>query len=62
MSIKEREAHFHSNEQAKQSIGESKDIVNATALGLLELGDDGTEKSCKLILSDGSLVSFKKDD
>lgn len=62
MSIKEREAHFHSNEQAKQSIGESKDIVNATALGLLELGDDGTEKSCKLILSDGSLVSFKKHD
>lgn len=62
MSIREREAHFHSEEQAKKSLGESKDIVNATALGLLELREDGNEKACKLILADGSLVSFERDD
>lgn len=62
MSIREREAHFHSDEQAKKSVGESKDIVNATAIGLLELGEDGNEKACKLILADGSLVSFNRDD
>ena len=62
MSIREREAHFHSEEQANKNLGESKDIVNGTALGLLELGDDGNETACKLILADGSLVSFKRDN
>jgi hypothetical protein len=61
MSIREREAHFHSKEQANKNLGESKDIVNGTALGLLELGNDGNEKACKLILADGSLVSFQRD-
>ncbi len=49
MSIKEREA---------SSTG--KDIVNASSLGLLELDDNGHEKTCKLILSDGSQVEFEK--
>jgi hypothetical protein len=62
MSIREREAHFHSEEQANKNLGESKDIVNGTALGLLELGNDGNEKACRLILADGSLVSFKRDN
>lgn len=61
MSIREREAHFNNAEQAKLSVGENKDIVNATALGLLELDSDGNEIACKLILSDGSLVSFNRD-
>lgn len=62
MSIREREAHFHSEEQAKKNLGESKDIVNGSALGLLELGSDGNEKACSLILADGSRVSFKRSN
>jgi hypothetical protein len=37
MSIKERQAQFQSKEQSEQYLGDGKDIVNGTSLGLLEL-------------------------
>jgi hypothetical protein len=49
MTIKEREAD-----------NTHKDIVCATALGLLELDEQGHEQACKLILSDGKIVTFTK--
>ena len=49
MSIKERDpAGFNGN------------LVNKCALGLLQLNEDGTEKSCKLILADGDVIEFIK--
>lgn len=50
MSIKERESSI-----------DKRDLVNATSLGLLELTDEGTEQACKLILADGSRVTFEKE-
>lgn len=50
MSIKERESSI-----------DRRDIVNASSLGLLELTDQGTEEACKLILADGSQVTFEKE-
>ncbi|OFA30148.1 hypothetical protein BAE46_12285 [Glaciecola punicea] len=44
------------NNKSKQ-----KDIVNGACLGLLELNENGQEQVCKLILADGSMVSFKQD-
>lgn len=60
MSIKERKADFS---QAPQYIhkGKNKEIVNGTALGLLELDESGKEYKCKLILADGSMVTFTPD-
>ncbi|MDT0596539.1 alkaline phosphatase D family protein [Glaciecola petra] len=49
MSIKERESSV-----------DKRDIVNASSLGLLILTDQGTEEACKLILADGSQVTFEK--
>lgn len=61
MSIKERKALFEKAPQKNQGIGEGKDIVNGSSIGLLTLNEHGNEHSCKLILADGSMVSFKDD-
>jgi hypothetical protein len=61
MSVKERKAEFHSPQRATHTLGNDKDIVNGTSLGLLELHNNGMEKSCKLILADGSMVNFIPD-
>lgn len=49
MSIKERENSLN-----------GLDVVNATSLGLLELNEKGHEHACKLILSNGDIVTFHK--
>lgn len=49
MSIRERDPE-----------GFNGNLVNKCALGLLQLNDDGTEKSCKLILADGKTIAFSK--
>jgi len=49
MSIKERE-------NDKNHL----DLYNATSLGLLEIDAKGHEKSCKLVLSNGDIVTFNK--
>ncbi len=61
MSIKEREAEFDSPQRSEQNLGNNKDIVNGTSLGLLELNENGQEQACKLILADGSTVNFKHE-
>jgi hypothetical protein len=58
MSIKERNAHYE--KPPTSAIGEGKDIVNASSIGLLELDENGNELACKLILADGSLVTFNQ--
>jgi len=49
MSIKQREPK-----------GFSGSLVNKCALGHLQLNEDGTEKRCTLILSDGKTIDFVK--
>jgi hypothetical protein len=44
------------NNKSKQ-----KAIVNDACLALLELDQNSEEQVCKLILADGSMVSFKRD-
>lgn len=63
MSIKERNAIYSpvSTDTIERGIGDKKDIVNGTCLGLLTLNDKGHESGCRLILSDGSIVEFKQE-
>ncbi|MFC3121228.1 alkaline phosphatase D family protein [Agaribacter flavus] len=42
----------------RQPENQHGDVVNACALGLLQLSEDGTEQTCKLICADGSTVEF----
>jgi hypothetical protein len=61
MSIKERTAKFHSPQQDQQTLVNNIDLVNGASLGLLELCEHGQEQACKLILADGTMVTFKSD-
>ncbi len=62
MSIKERSALYPAGYQQSNGsgIGDKKDIVNGTCLGLLCIDDNGQEAQCKVILADGNIVTFKK--
>lgn len=60
MSIIERKAAFPSGYQ-HPLLGEHKEIVNGSALGQLLLDKNGNEKSCQLILADGTVVSFEAE-
>jgi hypothetical protein len=62
MSIKERRARYPDNsaDQIKAGIGDKKDIVNGTSLGLLCIDENGQESQCKIVLADGCIVSFEK--
>ena len=65
MSIKERQAHVSKSSSQRSGatplFRSGKDTVNGTSIGMLELNENGNEKSCKLLLADGTQVTFQQE-